>query len=282
MLEVWYHPSWSGDFRLEAASDAACTLTVVDPTPDEQLRLGEFLDKVRKKGWLSKLAGIAEKGETRLELGVSVAEAGKVLLKRGERPRTGLLTAVRFAGGQIEADTDAGQVAAVDAKAAATVRRPTLCCPDPVPGPDRRASEVLRAFCTRRQWESWERDGFLVARGQLSGHRYRVAHRHSGLARRQSKVAWDLDDRHVVHCYDWAVPPAEEALAIKLVLEHAEPWIRNCSGYFDGPGPHYDNPFMGSGYQAEDGLLDAAAVCALGEGLVGWQIGQAVREVLQG
>ncbi len=40
-------------------------------------------------------------------------------------------------------------------------------------------------------------------------------------------MCFDLDDRFVVHFHDWRVPPEEEVLAAKLILEHREDWLRN-------------------------------------------------------
>ena len=41
------------------------------------------------------------------------------------------------------------------------------------------------------------------------------------------KICYDIDDRCVLHFHDWTVPPEEEVLATKLILEHREAWLRN-------------------------------------------------------
>ena len=81
-----------------------------------------------------------------------------------------------------------------------------------------------------------------MIRGGLSGHRYLLAHRHSAIAERIGKVCFDVDDREVIHFFDYSVPPEEEILAAKLILEHREPWLRNEATY-SGTGPRFKNPF---------------------------------------
>jgi hypothetical protein len=273
-LRRWCHPSWCGDFRLEADGDDACKLVVIDATPAEQELLDKFMKKARKKGWIGEMVGVKPTGQTTLNLPVPVAEAGKLLLAR-KAPRKGILTAVKSVKGELEIvlgddeDKLAEATEKEDADEAVTTRRPTLCCPTPVSGPERRASEVLRAFSTPEQWDSWVKNGFLLCTGGLSGHRYRVCNRHSELARRQGKITWDLDDDGIVHAYDWSLPPAEEVLAMKLALEHAEHWIRNRSGVLRMGELKFRNPFVSEADQGLDGTQDAAFVSGVAGALQG-------------
>lgn len=278
-MERWYIPSWCGDFRLEADGDDACKLLVTDPTPAEIVQLSKFLTTARKKDWCSTVCGVSERGESVLTLKVPVAKAGLELLSRGEvkglKKRKAILTAVKSVAGELtviaggEGLPEAIEKIA-DKKEAVTTKRPTLCCPEPISGPDIRASEVLRAFSTTRQWRDWMEHGFVVARGNLTGHPYRICHRHSDLAKGQSKIAWDLTDGCVVHCYDWSVPPAEEVLGVKLCLEHREHWIRNGSGYFCMNARTFSNPFRDGGDdQYRDGTEDTRMISAFGHGLKG-------------
>jgi hypothetical protein len=276
---IWYHPSWCGDFRLvpENGDEDKSRLIVTDPTPAEIQKLGAFLVKARKKGWVPNLAGVADRGDSTLLIDAPVAKAGKLLL--GWRARKDILTAVKSYDGEItpvigNGDEVEKAVEKKDTKEAATVKRPTLCCPTPVSGPDIRASEVLRAFSTNKQWKDWLKHGHLIAYGKLTGHPYRICHRHTPLAQQQGKIAWDLHDDAIVHCYDWSVPPAEEVLAVKLVLEHAEHWIRNKSGYFysqhhaQAADNLFNDPFRPPGHQQLlDGTEDAAFVSAFGASL---------------
>jgi hypothetical protein len=291
MLSRWFIPSWSGDFRLEAEGDDKSRLIVVNPTPAEVDQLGKFLVKAREKGLVPDIAGVSDKGESTLTIRAPVAEAGKLLLGR-KAPRKGLLTAVKSVDGKLEVvtgDAESEEVSEAldkpEADKAVTTRRPTLCCPTPQVEREVRASEVLRTFCTRKQWEEWVDKGYLHCSGKLTGHSYRIAHRHSPLAAEQRKICWDLHDDHVVHCYDWSVPPPEEALAIKLTLEHREHWIRNVSGMytlgyvddaiFDGKGGRkstelYPDPFMSPDKQWQDGVSDASFVSGFGAAVAAW------------
>jgi hypothetical protein len=282
MIQVHYVPSWYGDYRLEADGDAKCVLAVTDPTAAEQVKLERFLLKCFSKGLVKPFAGITGNGETKIEIAASIIDAGKLLLGT-KNPRKGTLTAVKSVQGEVEAILAEEQpklddaLAAPEVKEAVTTRRPTLCCPAPISGPDIRASQVLQTFCTAQQWNDWQRQGFVRCYGNLSGHRYRVAHRHSELAKQQGKITWDETDDHVIHAYDWSLPPAEEVLSLKLAIEHAEHWMRNQSSVFetglDGTISHegkrdlYVNPFMSAGRQHLDGTRDAQFVKTFGYGL---------------
>lgn len=148
-------------------------------------------------------------------------------------------------------------------KAATTVKRPTTCCPESIPGVVEPAQEVLLQFCDAEQREQWLRERRLVARGGITGHRYLIAHRHTDTAIKMGKCSWDLDTDTVMHFHDWTVPPEEEVLAAKLILEHREPWLRNEATYFDC-GPHsqvFKNPFGDGG----DGTHDAGFTRAMGQ-----------------
>lgn len=233
-------------------------------------RLTKFFRKARKKGWVEELEGASLTGTTVLIIKAGIVEAGRLLLDRKGRKTKldGLLTVVRSINGSVQSEHEVAAaekaLVKVDADKAVTVRRPTLCCPHPVSGPDERASQVLAAFCTPSQLKEWLEHGCLHCHGNLSGHRYRIAHRHSELAREQGKITWDETSGSVMHCYDWSVPPAEEVLAVKLVLEHREHWIRNRSGIFFGGGRRYHNPFMSNGAQHLDGVMDTAIVTTIG------------------
>lgn len=263
----WFWPSWSGDWRLESVADHPnrCTLTIVAPTPAEVELLGRFLQKARSKGWVAPHIGFNTDGEVKIDVDAPLAKAGRILL--GKKPR-GVLTAVKSVAGAITAYDDAGKAEEAaggkDAAAATSVKRPTLCCPVPVPGPDVRANEVLEAFCTRRQWAEWQAEGLLHCTGSLSGRRYEIAHRHHPAAIQRRKVIWDAEGQYVLHAHATNLPPPEEVLVMKLVLEHREAWIRNPSGIFAMHEPVYDHPFMDDREQYRDGLAAASIMRSLG------------------
>lgn len=283
MIKRWSYPSWCGDFTLEADGEHS-VLVVTDPVAGEIEQLAKFISYCAAHGWVAGLPGISPQGETRIMIGAPVHEAAHRLLKQKGKARPGILTAVKSVAGVVTAVKGDGaplekELAKPEAADAVTVRRPTPSCPDCLVGPEDRASRVLARFSTRRQREEWERDGVLHCVGERSGHLYRVAHRASPVAAAQGRPAFDETDGVVVHCHDRSVPPAEEALAIKLTLEHAEAWLRNPSGIFVDRARHvFGNPFMTAETQHLDGTADTMLV----NGLVGGVFGLALAEVFSG
>lgn len=288
-----YLPSWKGDIRLTAApKDDGSVLILTDPTPQERVMVGNFLRTASKKRWWTGSApkeGEPYRGDS-LEIPIQapIAKASKVLIGLG-RPKDRTLTAVKFSGGKmevVEGATSKSLAAIEDALArakqgedpgkgeakAASVKRPTPCCPQCMPGSIGPASEVLLSFLTPEQHEQWSHDRAIVVDGHLSGHRYILAHRHSELARKIGRICFDIDDGEVVHFHDWSVPPEEEILAAKLVLEHAEPWLRNEATCLGGFGMEkwtdvYKNPF-GDG---ADGTESAAFARGVGTALMSFR-----------
>jgi len=272
-----YLPSWNGDMRLVARPGVMFTsdLILTKPTPQELIVVGAFLGIAVKKRWWHGKA--PEKGEPysgksmELAIDAPLAEASKELIALA-RPKDRTLTAVKFSHGAMEVVEGASAEALADVEKAvdkakksedpkkeeakaASVKRPTPSCPQCMPGAIGPASEVLLSFLTPLQHEQWSRERAILVDGHLSGHRYVIAHRHSDIAQRIGRVCFDIDDESVIHFHDWSVPPEEEVLAAKLIMEHTEPWLRNeatCLG-----GRHkdvYKNPFGGGG----DGLESAA------------------------
>lgn len=279
-MRAWYIPSRTGDFRLETHPDNVqrCLLTVEDPTPDELTRLRKALSEYRSKGWIDELLGINATGRSELVVEAPIAKAGPVLAG-DSMPGRGVLTVVRSAKGTVLCVADETQQQVVEqavadpepeapppkpeerAEVAASVRRPTCCCPDPLPaeGPLKRSSRVLREFCTPRQWKQWVQKGYITFFGGMTGARYRICHRNHPLAAEQGKICRDLDYGVTLHFWDWSIPPAEEVAAAMLILQFREPWLRNEATYF-GPGPKLFNP-LGNG---ADGTWDASFFRSIG------------------
>jgi len=159
-------------------------------------------------------------------------------------------------------------VAAAPETPASTATEPkaaaTPSCPQCQPGAIAPASEVLLSFLSESQHDDWARSRFIVAQGGLSGHNYLIAHRHTRLAQHVGRICYDLDARCVVHFHDWRVPPEEEVLAAKLILESRfEPWLRNEAtmlGCWDNSTLVFKNPF-GDGL---DGVIDAQLTQQIG------------------
>lgn len=304
-MTTWYVPSWHGDFRLEKKGNKGCLLTVVKPTPHEKKVLKQFMKIARERGWTDEDETAATAEDAEIVLKSQVADAGREIVNL-YLPADRSITAVRYADGRLEVADAAGsweliQKAEKEAETAATseekpskkkrpsdaqfsedqekktepvaasVKRPTPSCPQCMEGAIEPATEVLLSFLTPEQHDDWMRKRAIMVEGGLTGHRYVIAHRHSELARQWGRIAKDVDDDGIMHFYDMSVPPEEEVLAAKLVLEHREPWLRNRStclgGFFRDV---FTNPL---GHEWLDGVETARLMSVLGVGFAGHVLG---------
>lgn len=275
-MRAWYLPSWNGDFRLTPGDDEGTSkLLVMAPTPHEVQLLARFMVVARKRKWTSETLAKDATIDTRtVVLKAPLAKVGPPLVKIS-KPADRTLTAISFKDGQLEV-AETGAIETIVAKAegdheakAVSVSRPTPCCPSCVPGSVEMASDVLLSFLSPQEHEDWARHRAIMVRGGRSGHRYLIAHRHSRAAVLNKKICYDVDDHCVLHFHDWTVPPEEEVLATKLILEHREAWLRNEATVLqqDSKGSWHDlgfmrykNPFG----DASDGRADAALTAAFG------------------
>ena len=242
----WFFPSWNGDFRLERITDSTTMLSIVQPTAAELQVITHIEALAKKKGWCDEKVQFwkkpyRKKATRHTKLDVSINEIGPMLVKK-LKPGEQTLTAVRFSNDRIEiiegADVDLSAIEkTVEAeekaakppkpKAAASVKRPTPSCPDCYVDAVGPATDTLLAFLSDEQHEQWREHRAIIVYGNLSGHRYILAHRHTELAAQFGKICWDADDNAQMKFHDNSVPPEEEVLAAKLILEHRESWLRN-------------------------------------------------------
>lgn len=277
----WYIPSWNGDLRLEPdpKNPVVTILSIVKPTPDEIATVNEMGKTFGALGWLKDPWETVEKKRfartPRIVVHAPLEKVGPVATTI-MCPGAQVLTAVRFKGGEVEtvsgkkpealkelAEKAAAAPPDKPAEAAATVKRPTPSCPQCVRGAIEPATETLLAFLSEEEHESWARDRAIMIQGGLSGHRYLLSHRHSAFAARAGRMCFDLDDRFVVHFHDWRVPPEEEVLAAKLILEHREDWLRNEATCFAAGRAKmvFKNPFG----DISDGTRDAGFSINIGK-----------------
>lgn len=119
---------------------------------------------------------------------------------------------------------EAGKKAAKVAKAGATVALPTQGCPEPrLAKAEIKAREVLFAFLNEEQIEDFKDRQAFVSQGALTGHSYVITSRHcrDGLAMRRRQL-FDADEQRPYCVHDYAVPAAEEMLALHLLLQIPE------------------------------------------------------------
>jgi hypothetical protein len=275
-VRAWYVPSWNGDFRLTPGDDDKTSkLLLMAPTPHEMQLIASFMMVARKRKWTKEKFSVEDSIDTRtIVLGAPLAKVGPVLVKI-TKPIDRTLTAVSFKNGQLEV-AETGALETIITKAerdpeakAVSVARPTPCCPSCIPGSVEPASDVLLSFLSEQEHADWAKHRAIMVTGGRSGHRYLIAHRHSRTAVLNKKICYDVDDRCVLHFHDWSVPPEEEVLATKLILEHREAWLRNeatvlfqdrTGSWVDLGIMRYKNPFGDAG----DGRADAALTAAFG------------------
>lgn len=266
----WFIPSWNGDLRLEPdLNDPTITvLSIVKPTVSEIETVNEMGKAFHAMGWLevpweTVIKGWFRKTQT-FKVNAPLEKVGPIATAI-MRPGKQVLTAIRFKDGHVETvngqepkalEELAEKAATASAEAAATVKRPTPSCPQCIPGSIEPATETLLAFLNEEEHESWARDRCIMVQGGLSGNRYLLSHRHTPFAQQAGRMCFDLDDRFVVHFHDWRVPPEEEVLAAKLILEHREHWLRNEATCLSTGGRAklvFKNPFG----DMSDGIPDA-------------------------
>lgn len=242
----WFIPSWNGDVRIETDPKAEdrSILRIVKPTLGEIETLGalgKVLTKRRLFGkpWLHRVLLWDPEGDQNEQAVTVFAPFAKVsaVVVKHLRPGKQVMTAIVMKDGKVEtvetarageAETEAlATKAEKDGKAAATVKRPTPSCPQCFKDAVGPATEALLSFLSPEQHDDWARHRYIIVTGGQSGHRYVLAHRHTLLAMKFGRICYDLEDCGVVHFHDITVPPEEEVLAAKLILEHREPWLRN-------------------------------------------------------
>lgn len=148
------------------------------------------------------------------------AVVGKPCVTLGANPRPrGPHKARKVATGHLKPLVKKG----LGAVAAAAVRRPKQGCPAPTAAA-RRASEVLSVFSTTEQYAQFQAEGCMLLTGSRTGRSYWLFHRDEAARRRLTHSL--LDSSGAAICvWDERVPAEEEALAIKLAVEHREGWL---------------------------------------------------------
>lgn len=245
-MKYLFIPRWSGDFRLEDKGGHSL-LTVENPTDGDRDKLVPFLATARSRGWISPEEGVARTGRSEILIPHPMATVAPVMAAILTDPNRSW-SALRYTDGTVEViDGNTlpalrvppakgtpenpiveakGVIATVKEKvieAVAVVTPPYRGCPEPEPRA-RRASTVLRTFCTADQWSSFARLGYLHAIGPVSGRLYRVWHEGAANAAKMRRCL-TLEDGTAVCAWENSVPPEEQALALKLAVEHREAWL---------------------------------------------------------
>lgn len=181
-----------------------------------------MLKEARERGWIEEAVGIEPTGKTLIYLTGPWIEMGP-LVASAAHGDAATWTAIRSAQDEITVHT--GTLAPPeDAAAAATIKEPRRGCPVPTRC-NVRASQVLTSFCTASQIAQWNREGRMRVYGNSTGTAYDVYHRDEAARRGLSRSLVNAETRRVVCAWDRGVPAEEEALSLKLAIEHREDWL---------------------------------------------------------
>jgi hypothetical protein len=128
------------------------------------------------------------------------------------------------------ADDARREARAAQERRVVSVPVPTRGCPLPAITPrEVRASRVLRTFLNPVQLSDFEQHGAFVVVGGDSGHRFRIAHRHSRILREDNHDTFVKDlDTGIGYCNELTdLPPSEESLALMVMIACRENWWLN-------------------------------------------------------
>ena len=206
-----YIPTYLGDIRL-TPEGTKTKLSFEAITSSEREKLEQFLKTycVDFSPWLTKAEIILPEKFTKVHKKfLKVFKAGK-----------GIINAIRFKDGKIEI---VQELPAEGFEVGVSVEKPKRGCPMPTPleCAEIQAQEVLHEFLSDPQWDDFTRYKAFVARGNYSGLPYLITSRWSPNCQEwgllyclpaKNRICASLDD----------IPPAEEALAMKLCVEFME------------------------------------------------------------
>lgn len=235
-MDLWYLPSFYGDVRLTRMDKKLTKVSWEKLTTQERAALDVLANQACKK-WQPRGAMEVVKENKTTTSGPSdlfTPAAGSVLLDakledvrkviaRALKPDRDVVDVVRFADGKIVEEIG-GAAGSADAATGVTVAKPKLGCPEPrLTDAELRAREVLFAFTTPVQQEDFVRNNAFVSQGAGTGHLYMVTSRHArGRLATHRRQLYDLDENQPYCVHDYSVPPAEEMLALHVLLQL--PW----------------------------------------------------------
>lgn len=226
----WYIPSFYGDVRLEAVGKSQCRVIAEKTTEREREALKTLAEVASKRRWLptSKVPLFSDLGILKTTLGAPIDKVAKQLAKL-LKPNRKIISAVQFKDGGIEEiyddedpeDPPKVEEPAKPAVAAASVAAPTRGCPAPDFGSaELKARGVLATFLSKDQIDDFTRYNRFVTTGADTGHQYMVTSRQATDAlSRYQRTLYDLDEDRPLCVHDWSVPPAEEMLALHVLLK---------------------------------------------------------------
>lgn len=132
------------------------------------------------------------------------------------------LTAIKYKDGKIECVEELKEVDTEAAETAAVVEKPRRGCPMPVVlRSEIRASNVLREFLSGKQLSDFNKYLQFVSIGNWSRKPYLVTSRWSEKVTKYGQL-YDIVDKRVICANCIEIPPSEEMLSLKLMIEFKE------------------------------------------------------------
>lgn len=142
----------------------------------------------------------------------------KKLLKK-DRPT---LTAIKYKDGKIECVEELQPKHIEDAKTGVTVDKPRRGCPMPeILRSEIRASVVLKEFLNEKQLSDYNKYLQFVSIGNRSQKPYLVTSRWSERLTKYGQL-YDIVDKKIICANCMEIPPSEEMLSLKLMVEFKE------------------------------------------------------------
>lgn len=215
-----YYTSNYGDVNIEQLENNVVIETTALTTTEESL-LKEILKKY--KGKIPEFTESDTSIENRkftIE-NVKFADVHKTFTKILKKNKP-TITALKFKDGRIEVTEELKDKDAEEATTGATVNKPRRHCPIPsFQTTEFRASNVLKEFLTEQQLQDFEQHRQFIVKGNYTGRKYLITSRWSQKIKTYGQI-YDLSTNELICANCNELPPSEEMLSLKLILEYRE------------------------------------------------------------
>jgi hypothetical protein len=212
-----YYVTTFGDISIEQTEDKEIKLTTSNLTYGERRLVREILKEYK----------IDTKEDAEIENGsfvIAEKTAGKTIedvhkfMKKKLKKNKATITALKFKDGSIEISEEIKQ----EAETGAIVEKPSRGCPMPVAiAGEIRASVVLKEFLSDKQNDDFEKHLQFVSKGNYTGIPYLITSRWTKSVEKWGQV-YDTVNKKTICANCMELPPSEEMLSLKLMIEHKE------------------------------------------------------------
>lgn len=208
----FYFVTTFGDISIEKTVDKEIKLTTSNLTYGERKLVRDILKEYKIDVKESEIENasfvIAEK---------SIEDIHKFMKKKLKKNKA-TITALKFKDGRIELSEEIKQ----EAEKGATVEQPSRGCPMPVSiAGELRASAVLKEFLSEQQESDFEKHLQFVSKGNYTGIPYLITSRWTKAVEKWGQV-YDLVNKKIICANCMTIPPSEEMLSLKLMIEYKE------------------------------------------------------------